>query len=114
MIQSYFRVGKNLGEARNKHEKASDYVYRWSRKWKIKLNEMKPVRVNFTNENPRNQFQVNMYGVVIPCDNTVKYRGTTFDAKLKCKEHVTKKKTKLSLKYRHLDLLLRLKSKLSI
>lgn len=107
-------VGSNIDEATNKLQQANDQIYHWTRNWKIKLNEMKSVHVNFTNRNIENPLPVNLNGVIVPYANTAKYLGMTLDAKLRWNEHVKKKRIELGLKYRQLYWLLGRKSRLSI
>lgn len=107
-------VGSNVGEATNKLQKASDKLYLWTKRWKIKLNELKSVQVNFTNKPIQNPPAVKLNGVDIPHENKAKYLGMTLDVKLKWKEHVKKKRIELEQKYREMYWLLGRKSKLPI
>ena len=84
-------IGSTLGEATNMLQDASDQIQQWTGKWKIKLNELKSVHINFTNKRIENSLPVTLNGVVVPCANTAKYLGMTLDTKLRWKEHIRKK-----------------------
>ena len=107
-------IGSTLGEATNMLQGASDQIQQWTGKWKIKLNELKSVHINFTNKRIENSLPVTLNGVVVPYANTAKYLGMTLDTKLRWKEHIRKKRTELGLKYRQLYWLLGRNSQLSI
>lgn len=95
-------IGSSLDEATNMLQDASDKIQQWTRRWKIKLNELKSVHINFTNKRIENSPAVTLNGVVVPYVNTAKYLGMTLDTKLRWKEHVRKKSLELGLKYRQL------------
>lgn len=109
-------VGTSINETTNKLQKASDQVYKWTKNWKIKLNESKSVHINFTNKNIRNHLLVNINDTIVPYENNAKYLclGMTLDTKLKWKEHVKKKRSELGFKYKQLYWLLGHKSRLSM
>lgn len=107
-------IGSTLGEATNMLQDASDQIQQWTGKWKIKLNELKSVHINFTNKRIENSLPVTLNGVVVPYANTAKYLGMTLDTKLRWKEHIRKKRAELGLKYRQLYWLLGRNSQLSI
>lgn len=93
-------VGQNVDISTNKLQQATDKLYKWTKDWKIKLNESKSIHVNFTNKRLNNPPTLNISGTVVPYANNAKYLGMTLDAKLHWKEHVKKKRTELGLKYR--------------
>ena len=101
-------------KATEKLQNASDKIGEWSRRWKIKINAMKPVHVNFTNRKIEHTCPLVLNGVVIPIANTAKYLAMTLDAKLKWKEHVKKKRIELDIRYKELYWLLKRKSQLPI
>jgi len=92
-------IGDNNTESIEKLQAVITKVQRWTRKWKIKLNETKSVHIDFTNKciehNP-----IYISHQVVPYENTAKYLGMTLDAKLRWKPHVKKKQEELTLKYR--------------
>ena len=87
---------------------------KWTKKWRIRLNEMKSVNVNFTNLKIGHRIPFIINSLRIPYANTAKYLGMTLDAKLKWKEHVKKKKQELNLKFWKMYWLLGRQSQLSI
>lgn len=107
-------VGRNIDEATRKLQIASDAILEWTKKWKIKLNEMKSVHVTFTNRIVSNPPRIKLGEVDIPQEKTAKYLGMTLDAKLNWKDHIKKKKIECELKYREVHWLLGRKSKLPI
>lgn len=107
-------VGTTLEETTSKLQKGCDKIQEWTKKWKIKLNEMKSTHINFTYKNINNPFRVNLDGILVPYANTAKYLGMTLDTKLKWKEHVKKKRTELDIKFRGMYWLLGRNSQLSI
>lgn len=88
-------------------------IDKWTKKWRIKLNELKSVHVNFTNKKIVN-VPIFIDNQPIPYANTAKYLGMTLDAKLRWKEHVKKKKDELNIKYRKMYWLLGRNSQLSV
>ena len=92
---------------------ATDNIHAWTRKWRIKINKVKSIRVNFTNRK-ENYHPVELNNNTIPCKETAKYLGLNLDAKLKWKVHVKKKTEESKLKYKNMYWLLRRNSQLSI
>ncbi|ENN82192.1 hypothetical protein YQE_01432, partial [Dendroctonus ponderosae] len=88
----------NRVTAAQKLQKASDAVYKWTTKWKIKLNETKSTYVNFSNQNLTDPAVININGTGVPYANIAKYLGMTLDTKLKWNEHVRKKVKELKIK----------------
>jgi hypothetical protein len=74
-------VGDSVEEATEKLQRAVDKINNWTRKWLIKLNESKPVNVDFTNRCQRIPITIN--DKVIPHSNTAKHLGMSLDAKLR-------------------------------
>ena len=93
---------------------ASNAVVDWTRQWKIKLNELKSIQINFTNKKLPEPFPLYINGTIVSYSMNAKYLGMTLDAKLRWKEHVKKKKIELNLKYRQHYWLIGRNSKLSI
>jgi hypothetical protein len=107
-------TGNKIEEAAVKLQRASDAVNKWTKKWRIRLNEMKSVNVNFTNQKIDHRVPIIINSLPIPHANSAKYLGMTLDAKLRWKEHVKKKKQELNLKFRKMYWLLGRQSQLSI
>jgi hypothetical protein len=84
-------VGENIEEATDKLQQVINVVNSWTKHWRIILNEIKSLHVNFTNRKV-DYVQVTFNGNQIPHSNRAKYLGMTLDAKLRWKEHVKKKK----------------------
>lgn len=104
-------VGKTNEEATEKLQMATNQVNRWTRKWRIRLNETKSVHVNFTNKNTQHII-VNINNKQILYSNTAKYLGFTLDAKLRWKAYAKKKREELGLKFRKMYWLIGRKSTL--
>ena len=114
MTPLYLAIGQTVEEATNKLQHASEEIHQWTKRWKIKLNELKSAHVNFTNKPLVNPPPIILNNVMVPYENSAKYLGMTLDVKLKWKEHVKKKRKELDLKYRQLYWLIGRRSKLSI
>src|SRR5215469_8941098 len=104
---------KNIDQSTRKLQNALNEITRWTRKWRIKLNETKSTHINFT-YNKINSIPLTINNRTIPYANTAKYLGMNLDAKLKGKEHIKKKKEELNIKYRKLYWLLGRNSELSV
>lgn len=107
-------VGNNIEEATAHLQVACNQMNDWTKKWRLKLNELKSVHMNFTNKNIRNPPAININESIVPYENNAKYLGMTLDTKLKWKEHVKKKREELDIKYRKMYWLLGRNSQLSI
>ena len=78
-----------------------DSIEKWTRKWRLKINENKSTHVTFTlrkGTTPQLYFRNN----TIPQAETVKYLGLHFDKRLNWKHHITKMRKHLNLKTREL------------
>lgn len=106
-------VGKTINEATIKLQNALDNINEWTQTWRIALNELKSVHVDFTYKKI-NRLPVFVNTVQVPFANEAKYLGMTLDAKLKWKPHVKKKCEELNNKLREMYWLLGKHSKLSI
>ena len=73
--------GSELISTRNV-QSASETIYDWTLKWKIKLNEDKSVHVNYTNRRLNNPPNLIINKKVVPYENKAKYLGMTLDTKL--------------------------------
>lgn len=98
-------VGKDNVETANKLQNAISKFQKWTKTWKITLNESKSVHVDFTNKKIL-YAPIKINGQDIPYANTAKYLGLTLDTKLRWKAHVKKKKEELNIKYKKLYWLL--------
>lgn len=110
---AFLAVGENTMATATQLSETIANFHRWTKIWRIKINESKSVHVDFTYRNlPYMPIYLN--NVVIPYSNQAKYLGMTLDAKLKWKEHVKKKSEQLNIKYRQMYWLLGRNSNLSI
>jgi hypothetical protein len=89
-------IGETVESSTRKLKSAVNKVAIWTRKWRIK---QQPVFIN---------------GTKVPCANTAKYLGMTFDTKLLWKEHIKNKRDGLNIKIRKMYWLLGRSSELSI
>jgi hypothetical protein len=106
-------IGKNVKEATEKLQKATNEISNWTKRWRIKLNETKSTHINFTYQKVNNM-TININSQKIQYASTAKYLGMTLDTKLKWKEHVKKKKEELNIKFRKMNWLLGRHSELTI
>lgn len=90
--------GHSVAEATVILQAATDWVYTWTKKWRMKLNESKSIHINFTNRKT-NPVPVTINLQPVSYENTPKYLGMTLDVKLWWKEHIKKKKKELNIKY---------------
>jgi hypothetical protein len=90
-----------------------DSTEKWSRKWRLKINENKSTRVTFTlrkGTTPQLYYRNN----TIPQAETVKYLGLHFDKRLNWKHYITEMRKHLNLKTRELYWILGRHSPLSL
>ena len=106
-------VGNSNEEATEKLQTAIDQIQKWTKKWRIHLNETKSVHTNFTYKRIE-YIPVNINKQKVPYANTAKYLGMTLDTKLRWKAHVKKKREELGIRYKKMYWLLGRKSKLSL
>lgn len=76
----------------NKVRTATNKLVNWAEKWKFKLNEVKSVYIDFTNEKLRNPQILNINRKTISCKKHVKYFGMNLNVRLKWNYHIKKKK----------------------
>lgn len=105
-------TGKSTLETTEALQTALNMLITWTQIWRIKLNNLKSVHINFTLKKTT-QYPLYIDGTVIPYSDSAKYLGMTLDAKLRWKEHVKKKKEELDIKLSKLYWLLGRRSKLS-
>ena len=92
-------VGETIEDATEKLQTSVNKIHEWTRKWRIKLNEIKSAHVDFTNKNVQH-LPVFLNNKQIPYSNSAKYLGITLDAKLRWRAHVKKKREELEIKYK--------------
>ena len=78
---------------------------RWLQKWKIKVNVTKSSYLTFTLRNEPSP-PIYLNEVEIPPAKTVKYLRLHLDTKLNWREHITKKRKQMDLRYKELYWLL--------
>lgn len=83
----------------------------WTREWKIKLNELKSIHINFTNKKTATQIAPDINDTTVPCE--VNTKCMYIDIKLLWNEHVNKKR-ELDIKYKQYYWLIGRSSKLTI
>ena len=75
-------VGDNVIKTTEKLHTAIIEMEKWTNKWRMKLNELKSVHVDFTYKKIGHR-PVHINHHAVPHGNTVKYLGTTLDVKLR-------------------------------
>lgn len=70
----------------------------WAKNWKIKLNEVKSIHINFTEKRTGDPPPGFINGIKVLYENNAKYLGMTLDAKLYWKEHLKKNKIRAGTK----------------
>lgn len=88
-------------------------VESWASKWKIKMNEIKSKKVDFTLRKEGCP-PIHLNGKAIPEAETAKYLGFHLDTRLTWKEHIKKKRKQVELKIKEIYWLMGRKSKLSL
>jgi len=107
-------VGETVEISTNKLKVSCDQIGEWTDTWRIKLNDLKAVHINFTYKKIQDHPRLSMHDVVVPYHNSAKYLGMNLDAKVKWNEHTKIKKTELGIRYRQLYWLMGRNSKVSI
>src|ERR1044071_3715300 len=97
-----------------KVQQATNKLIKWTKRWNIKLNELKSIYINFTNKRLRDPPILQINGTKVPYENNAKYLGIYLHTKLRWKHHIKKKRTELNIRYRKYYWLLGRNSKLSI
>ena len=106
-------TGKSIEETSKKLQDSVSEIHKWTKKWRIKLNEAKSTHVDFTNKKIIH-IPVFINNIEIPYSNKAKYLGMTLDAKLRWKAHVKIKRTELGIRYKKMYWLLGRNSSLTI
>lgn len=106
-------VGDNIKDSTAILQTACNKINKWTKMWRIGLNETKSSHINFTNLKICRE-PVFINGRQIPYANTTKYLGMTLDARLRWKEHVIKKKDELNIRLRKMFWLMGKNSELSV
>jgi hypothetical protein len=88
-------------------------VEEWTRKWRIKLNEIKTTHINFTNKK-FDYKPIYINNQIIPHSNVAKYLGITLDTKLRWKHHIKKKREELNVRYQKMYWMMGRSSSLSV
>lgn len=104
-------VGNSVHEANTKVQRSLDGIFRWTRKKRVVLNNLKSQHVLFTNRKYR--FEPVFLGLKpVPPSKSAKYLGLTLDTRLRWKEHVKIKLKQLKLKHKRMLWLLGSRSSL--
>jgi hypothetical protein len=90
-----------------------DKVLKWSNTWKIKLNENKSTRVDFTLR-PHNYEPVTLENQIIPLADSARYLGVHLDSKRNWQIHLRKKRDQVKAQIRKLYWLIGYHSTLSL
>ena len=85
----------------------------WTRRWKIRLNAGKTVRIDFTLRSAPYE-PIAIGDTVVQKEESARYLGIHLDSKLNWRTHISKKRVELKLRFRALHWMLRAKSKLSL
>ena len=91
-------IGKTPEESTNSLERAINDVSNWTKKWRMKLYESISDHVDISYKDIPQRW-LYLDNNIIPYSNGAKYLGMTFDAKLRWKEYVKKKKEALDFKF---------------
>ena len=98
--------------SRNLQDRLSK-IERWTKKWRLKINETKSAHITFTlRKNTCPTVYTN--NSIIPRTETIKYLGLHFDKRLTWKEHVLKTRKHLDQRTRELYWLIGKTSPLSL
>lgn len=97
--------GDVFEEAANKTQSALNKITKWTKKWRIKLNEQNSSHMDVTYRK-NNNIHLEINGQFMPFANEAKYLGMNLDAKLRWKTHIKKKREELEIKRRKLSWLL--------
>lgn len=92
---------------------AATQIHQWTQRWRIKINEIKSVRIDFALR-PHDYTPTILGEIPVPRTDTVKYLGVHLDEKLNWKNHILKKKEALKLAFRSLYWLFRVDNKLTL
>ncbi len=90
-----------------------DQITNWMKKWKIKSNSSKSVRIDFLLRN-HGYIPVKIDDDLVPHQDSARYLGVHFHKRLNWRTHITKKRDELNLRFRSLYWLFRIKNQLSL
>ena len=107
-------VGKTVEESTSRLKISCDRVREWTDTWRIKLNELKAVHINFSIKKSIDQPALTMHGEIVPYHNKAKYLGMTLDVRIKWSEQYKTKLIELRLRYRQLYWLMGRNSHVSV
>lgn len=107
-------VSESHTEATRNLQKALDCVAKWTKDWKIKLNEQKSVHVTFALRKQDFHQAVFINNQKIPSSNTAKYLGLHLDAKLNWRTHIDAKAQQIRAKIRQMYWLIGRHSKMKL
>lgn len=99
--------------ASEKLQDALNNIQKWLRTWRIKANETKSQHVTFALRRETCP-SVTLNGQQLPQSSSAKYLGMHLDRRLNWKEHISKKRKQLGLKFSKLYWLIGRNSKLSL
>ena len=91
-------IGNNNTESAEKLQAAITKVKSWTRKWRIKLNEIISVHIDSINKRIEHK-PIYINHQVVPHENTARYLGMNLDTKFRWKPHVKKVKEKPGRNY---------------
>lgn len=92
---------------------AINQISTWAARWKIKLNQLKSVRVDFTLR-PHHYTPTIIEGTPIPIASHARYLGLHLDCKLNWQEHVRAKRDLLNMQFDRFHWLIGRRSNLSL
>lgn len=87
---------RDYDTAVNHLQNAVNSIHAWAQDWKVKLNETKSVRIDFTLR-PHNYIPTTIGGKVVTHSETTRYLGLHFDSKLNWRHHVNLKRQQLNI-----------------
>ncbi len=92
---------------------ATDGISQWTKKWKIKINETKSMRVDFALR-PHGHQPILIDNIPVPQATTVKYLGVHLDSKLTWRNHILQKQEAVKLVFHSLYWMFNPGNKLSL
>lgn len=107
-------TSNNEKEATEKLQRALNKITKWTRDWKIKLNELKSVQVTYTLRKKNNQYNTYLNGIQVPKEKSAKYLGLHLDERLNWNHHVKQKALQIRLKLREMYWIVGKHSKLKL
>lgn len=89
-------------------------IHKWTIDWKILLNRLKSVHVNFTLRRKNSNLTISLGGSQIPQAESTKYLGLHLDGRLNWKHHVRQKAEQIRIKTRQMYWLIGRRSQLDL